>query len=188
MEIGSAVVKALFSGSGSPRAMLDALGKAAGERRLLVYSARPTEQALLASTPLGGVLSTAPGPYAALVVNNGAGNKLDYYLGRSLSYSLGACSTAERASVITATLTNGAPSTGLPEYAAFRLDRTPGYGAGRGGDGSTLEIVQVYARGGRRAHRGDAGRCAGVGRGRDRARTRRCSCCGWSSPPGSGGC
>ena len=144
MEIGSAVVKALFSGSGSPRAMLDALGKAAGERRLLVYSARPTEQALLASTPLGGVLSTAPGPYAALVVNNGAGNKLDYYLGRSLSYSLGACSTAERASVITATLVNGAPSTGLPEYAAFRLDLGPPDGAGRGGDGSTLEIVQVY--------------------------------------------
>ena len=144
MEIGNAVVKALLSGSGSPRALLEALGTAAGERRLLVYSARPSEQALVATTPLGGVLSSAPGPYAALVVNNGSGNKLDYYLDRSLSYVLGGCSTAGRSSVLTATLTNGPPPSGLPAYASPRLDEGHGYGPGHGGDGSTLEIVQVY--------------------------------------------
>ena len=40
MEIGSAVVTELFSGRGSAAGLLEALGKAAGERRLLVYSAR----------------------------------------------------------------------------------------------------------------------------------------------------
>ncbi|HEY5184395.1 MAG TPA: DUF4012 domain-containing protein, partial [Actinomycetes bacterium] len=145
-SVAKSVFDALLSGSGQPRALLTQLGAAVGARRLLVYSAHPAEESLLEQTPLAGAVDGLPGPYAALVVNNAGGNKLDYYLGRTLDYALGSCTTQGRSSVITATLANGAPASGLPLYARLRLDRGSFSSAvAREGDGSTHEIVQVYA-------------------------------------------
>ena len=171
-------------GSRERAGLLEALGKAAGERRLLVYSARPAEESSLDGTVLGGSVSTAPGPYAALVVNNGAGNKLDYYLGRSLTYALGACSATQQESTITAALTNGAPASGLPPYASPRLDK--GLGSGPAATARRSRSCRCTRRWGRsspgppwtaRRWRSRPGPSAGT----------RCTCCGWSWPPGRPG-
>ena len=147
--VARAALDQLIAGGGNAHRELDALGRAAGERRLLVYSVHPEEETLLAGTELGGVVDARPGPYAALAVDNASGNKIDYYLGRHLTYRLGNCGvegSSLRPSTITVTLRDGAPSTGLPEYAAYRLDRGPATTPqGRGGDGSTRETVLVYA-------------------------------------------
>jgi Protein of unknown function (DUF4012) len=145
--LAAAALGRVLSGNGSARAEVAALARGASERRLLVFSAHPDEQAVLQATPLGGVVDDRPGPYAALVLDNASGNKLDYYVDRTLVYQLGCQSpTASQASTITVRLHDGAPARGLPEYAAYRLDLgSQSSNAGRGGDGSTRETVMVYA-------------------------------------------
>ncbi len=146
--VAKAALTQVLTGAGSSAAELRALGRAAGERRLLVYSTHPDEEAVLVTTAVGGVVDIEPGPYAALAVDNASGSKIDYYLDRTLAYSLGSCpnSGTLRPSRITVTLHDGAPATGLPAYAAYRLDRGPATSAaGRGGDGSVRDTVLVYA-------------------------------------------
>ncbi|MHB8449154.1 MAG: DUF4012 domain-containing protein [Mycobacteriales bacterium] len=118
IDVAHAVIDSLLHGSGHAVALGHALGLAAGERRLLVWSRVPAEEAELGRTPLGGVLAPNTGPYVFLVVNNGAANKMDYYLARTLTYTAGACRGATRDSRITVTLTNTAAASGLPASVA----------------------------------------------------------------------
>lgn len=113
--ISTAVAEKVMAGDGSTSALLVALRTATNEARLSVWSAVPEEQALLSDTQLGHEVSRTTGPYASVVANNGAGSKLDYYLGRSLSYTAGSCSAAQRQSVVTVELQNRAPMDPLPE-------------------------------------------------------------------------
>ena len=114
----------MFSGEADPRALIDALGKAAGERRLLVYSDRVNEQKQLAASSVGGALPGDAAPFAGLATINGGGNKLDYYLGQSLTYELIGCTPdGGRRGQITVTYENTAPGDGsLPLYVAARGD------------------------------------------------------------------
>jgi hypothetical protein len=120
--VAHAMFTQLTSGAVGPRALLTGLGQAVGTGHLRLWSAHPDEQVRLATLPVSGVLSSAPGPYAQLVLNNAAGGKLDYYLDRSLTYTAAACTTGLRASTITVTLHNGAPTSGLSAYALTRAD------------------------------------------------------------------
>ncbi len=122
------------------QSLLGALGKSAGEGRLLIFSAHPAEQALLAGTSLAGVLPITPRPFAEVVVNNAGGNKLDYYLGREVTYTAGACGSGRRASSVVVKLTNNAPASGLTSYAGGRLDGEPGQAPG-----SQRLLVSLYA-------------------------------------------
>jgi hypothetical protein len=124
-SIATATATKVLSG-GSTSEILSALGRAAGERRLAVWSAVPGEQEVLANTVLGHVVPETNGPYAAVVVLNGGGGKLDYYLHRSLSYVAGGCSAAHRQSLVSVDLRNGAPSGPLPDYVVGeRLPSSP---------------------------------------------------------------
>jgi len=146
--VAKAALASILGHNGRSRGELEALGRATTERRLLVYSAHPAEEEALAATPLAGVVDAGPGPYAGLAIDNASGSKIDYYLDRRMAYALGACADAgsSRTSTITVTLHDGAPASGLPLYAAYRLDRgAVASAAGRGGDGSVLETVLVYA-------------------------------------------
>ena len=115
-QIAQAVVGQVTSGKGSTTALLTALGRAAGEGRLDVWSANPTEQEVLATTPLAHEVPTDPAPYAGVSVNNYSNGKLDYYLDRTISYQASGCTGQYRTSTVTVTLTNSAPTSGLPAY------------------------------------------------------------------------
>lgn len=117
-EIANAVVDKMTRSVDSPRRLLDALGKAAGERRIAVWSDSAAEQELLESTPLAHILPENEGPYAAVVVNNLGGNKLDYYLRREIEYTADGCDGDTRASTVNVKLTNAVPDEPLPEYVA----------------------------------------------------------------------
>ena len=117
-DVASEVVKKMTGHVQSPRQLLEALGKAVSEGRIAVWSSVPDEQQLLEGTPLGHVLPQDPAPYAAVVINNLGGNKLDYYLKRHIEYSSGACDGESRKSTVTVRLTNDAPAEGLPDYVA----------------------------------------------------------------------
>ena len=55
-EMSETALEAVLSGRADPYALVQALGKAAGERRLLIYSDHEDEQATLAGTAVGGVV------------------------------------------------------------------------------------------------------------------------------------
>ena len=117
-DIANAVVVKMTGPVRSPRMLLDALGRAITERRIAVWSASPNEQQLLEETPLAHTLPSDEEPYAAVVVNNLGGNKLDYYLDAQVEYAADDCRGETRATTVNVTLDNNAPSESLPDYVA----------------------------------------------------------------------
>lgn len=110
VSVAKAVLDRLISAPAADAAgIAQALGRAAAQRRLLVWSAHPAEEKLLAATPLGGVLPRGGGPYAEAVVINAAPSKIDYYLKRTVTYTAGACTGRQRRSTVTIQLTNAVP-------------------------------------------------------------------------------
>lgn len=124
-DIANAVVRKMTAPVKSPRQLLDALGKALSERRIAVWSATPEEQKILEETPLAHAIPDDAAPYAAVVVNNLGGNKLDYYLKTQIEYAADDCKSDTRASTVTVKLTNTVPSEPLPDYVAADAGLSP---------------------------------------------------------------
>ncbi len=121
LEVASAASKKILGARGELTALLRAAGKAAGERRLLVWSADPAIQADLAQTTAAGIIPTTTAPYVGLSIVNDGGTKLDYYLDRSLTWQAAGCRPT-RPTTVTITLTNNAPASGLSPYVTGRSD------------------------------------------------------------------
>ncbi|QOH59292.1 hypothetical protein C6Y44_20510 [Rhodococcus rhodochrous] len=102
----------------NPAGLLSALARAASEGRLAVWSSHADEQAVLETTKLGHIVPDDEAPYAGVVVNNLAGNKMDYYLKRAIHYTAGACVGETRSSIVRVSLNNSAPNGDLPRYVA----------------------------------------------------------------------
>jgi hypothetical protein len=116
-DIAKEVVKKMTGPVPSPRALLEALGKAVSEGRIAVWSASPADQKVLEETPLAHVVPDDAAPYAAVVINNLGGNKLDYYLKRGIEYAADNCDGKTRNSTVTIQLTSTVPA-GLPDFLA----------------------------------------------------------------------
>ncbi len=105
--------------------MLQELGKAAGQRRLLMWSADPTVEAVLSRTVVGGVIPDTSAPFIAPIITSKSGNKLDYYLQRAFTVTRASCGATNEVTV-TMAITNAAPGTGLSPYVTIRNDK-PSY-------------------------------------------------------------
>ncbi|MEU9241333.1 DUF4012 domain-containing protein [Streptomyces sp. NPDC048385] len=144
VDTARAVAGPLLAAYDDPRrlpALLVAVHEAQRDGRLKLWSAHPSEQRLLETRPYAGTLPDTPGPFAGLVVNNAAGSKLDYYLDRSLVWEANGCADGGRAVTATVTLTNRAPSAGLPGYVTLREDHPPH----RTRPGDNRLLVSYYA-------------------------------------------
>lgn len=117
-----------FRGQEGPRLLL-ALGAAADKGRLLLYSTSPAEQDALGAVGWSGEIPTDTAPYLRLTVDNAAGNKLDLYLHRHVTYELGPCAADVRQSTVTVSLTSAVPAGHLPAYVADRHDIRTSSGA-----------------------------------------------------------
>jgi hypothetical protein len=124
IEIADGVSQQLLGGHGDTKRLLRAAAKAADQRRLVLWSADAAVQANLVRAGFAGVVDGQGGPVSGFVVNNLTGSKLDYYLGRTMTYHRTGCGSASTASA-TISLTNGAPKSGLPSYVT-RHDIPPG--------------------------------------------------------------
>jgi hypothetical protein len=112
-----AVFDVLIKRQGDPRALVAALATAAGERRLLLWSAHPEEEQEIAGTVLAGTLPAddGPKPTAGVFLNDGSGAKLDYYLTHSATLAVGDCMEDGTVELrLKVTLGSKAPSSGLP--------------------------------------------------------------------------
>lgn len=122
----AAVFERLAAGAADPATLISALGRAGDQRRLLLWSAVPEDQAVLADTTLAGTLPASDDDTAAFGVflNDGTGSKMDYYLTADTRLTWGSCTTDGRGAgaaplTLDVTLTNNAPAdaaTALPEY------------------------------------------------------------------------
>lgn len=139
-DISNAVVDKMTAGTDSPRKLLDALGRAVSERRIAVWSADPAEQAILERTPLAHIVPDDAAPYAEVIINNLAGNKMDYYLKREIEYIADKCDGESffvgyqqqdmRNSTVTVRLTNTVPESvlsTLPDYVAGTMGLDPAF-------------------------------------------------------------
>jgi len=95
---------------------------------LQLWSTDKAEQLQIENAGLAGSLSDQPGPLSSVRVINAGGNKLDAFLQLDSKYELGACvvdaetNTASRTGTVTVTVTNNAPTSGLPPYMTGRLE------------------------------------------------------------------
>lgn len=142
-DIAEAVVKRMTQPLPAPRQLLDALGKAANEGRIAVWSASPADQELLEKTPLAHVIPEDAAPYAQVIINNLGGNKMDYYLKRDIEYAADGCDGDMRNSTITVRLANSAGDGPLPDYVSG-LTGLPGFPI-KAPDGSMVTSVRVIA-------------------------------------------
>ena len=107
------VFQAVSSGTGSPRAVLRNLATSASERRLLVWSARPDEQKVLAPTAVGGGLETraVDDPQVGVYFNAALPYKLDYYLDHDTSVVSSRCVNGRQHLTVTVDLSSRVPDT-----------------------------------------------------------------------------
>ena len=120
LGIAEAAEKKILAGTKNNKALLQGLARAVSERRIVAWSSNPDVAAVLAQAPIGGTIAPTAEPYSMLVVNNGAGGKLDYYLDRKVTWTRTGCGDS-RDVTVTIQITNTAPASGLPPYVSQRV-------------------------------------------------------------------
>jgi len=131
-----------FLDSAPTKQGLDALIKAASGGYLVLHSTDPLVEQALAATGAAGEWRPAGGDFFGVSVNNGAGNKVDFYMHRDVRYevALGEDGTANaRAQVV---FTSDAPAGEPPSYALGPYG--PGVQGPKLGPGENYSIVQTY--------------------------------------------
>lgn len=99
-----------------PREVLRHLGEAAEGRHLALHSADPDEQDLFATLGLDGALPHFDSDFLGLVTQNASGNKIDWFLERSLRYDAAVDEDGTIDATAEVELRNAAPTSGLPDY------------------------------------------------------------------------
>ena len=136
VEVIRAVWDRLTSGDVSPVSLSRALAPAVAGRHIQLHSRRPDEQATLSRLGADGAMHRTGVDHLSLVTNNASESKADWFLRRAVDYRVryDPGSGSAEATVIV-TLTNDAPSSGLPEYVLGGQVVPPG---------TNRQIVQIY--------------------------------------------
>jgi UDP-GlcNAc:undecaprenyl-phosphate GlcNAc-1-phosphate transferase len=101
---------------GRPAQVTAALGPAASDGHLLVWMARPEEQALMSRLGIDGAVDSVRGDSLLVVNQNMAANKVDTFFRRHVKYDVVLDPSSSPASLngrIEVTMDNGAPASGL---------------------------------------------------------------------------
>ena len=111
-----AVFETLTKRSGNVNGLIAQLARAAGERRILVWSADPAEEKLIGGTTLEGALPITDGirPTVGVFLNDAGGSKMSYYLTHAAELTPADCRPdGSRTLRLRVTLGSTAPTTGL---------------------------------------------------------------------------
>ncbi|MFT4185646.1 MAG: DUF4012 domain-containing protein [Micrococcaceae bacterium] len=134
-KVSDQVFNQIATGKFDGGKLVEELGKAADENRLLVWSNSDPEQQLLDGTMVAGdVMQPAQAPAAAMygvAINNVQQSKMDYYLKDSIQLAQAGCGTDKgNVTVMNYTVTNtlAANPNSLPEYVTgSKSISTPGF-------------------------------------------------------------
>ena len=128
-EIAKAVAERFISGSYSKATLIRELIDPLVENRILIYTNNVEEMDLISQSPLSGIFSDTPNNEYRLVIQNIAGNKLDYYIYREMILMSEKC-LPQRTTRVDFTVTNTAdPDEKLPAY--VNALRAQGYPQGK---------------------------------------------------------
>ncbi|GGI03976.1 hypothetical protein GCM10011354_06740 [Egicoccus halophilus] len=97
-------------------ATAELLAGLAREGSVRVYSVDEDTQRVFDQVGVGGALAAAPQEFAGILVNNVAGNKVDYFGERRVHHEVSLRPDGGTRARIEATFTNTAPTDGLPDY------------------------------------------------------------------------
>ncbi|MGH3665488.1 MAG: DUF4012 domain-containing protein, partial [Egibacteraceae bacterium] len=113
-DVSVAVLGRFLDGGGqrSPVTTMRALADAAGDGHLLLHARDNRTQRAFVRANVAGRLLDPGGDYLSVVVNNGAGNKIDYYAQRRVRYRAALAEDGTVLGTATVRLRNGAPARG----------------------------------------------------------------------------
>lgn len=132
--VAGAAFEEFLTHPGGALAKLKAVGKAAAEGHLKVYTSDAAfEDGLAAGGHDGALRAPAGDDLLSVSVNNVAASKIDYYVTRTIDYRVKLGGDAQAFATTQVTLRNDAPSSGVPGYVIDPA--TPGY---RSGDSVSL--------------------------------------------------
>lgn len=138
-ELSREVFDRLTSGSlDEPRTLGSVFGPMVRERRMVVWSSRPAEQAVLEDLGVTGSLpETGRSDILHVSGINGGNNKIDVYLEREIEVEVAHDpATGEVRSTVSVALTNSAPSSGQPDYVIGNQRGQP--------PGTNLHLLSIY--------------------------------------------
>jgi hypothetical protein len=115
-DVAKAVFVRFLAHPGGSVESLERLAEAASEGHILVYSTDPRMQEGLAATGSGGAFGARHGDFVAVVENNGAANKLDFYTERETEYLVELGRDGAARSELLVRFENEAPDSGQPRY------------------------------------------------------------------------
>jgi uncharacterized protein DUF4012 len=110
------ILRAFLSGTGSPEASFEAMTSAVGQGHLQLHVDDVDLERALLDLSVGGALAGQPGDFLAVIQNNQGGNKVDYYLDRSIEYSVKLGPLGAASGTIQTQMQNDAPLRGAPKY------------------------------------------------------------------------
>ena len=92
-SVAETVFSKVSSGDVKPAALVEALARAAEERRILIWNARPDEQATLAGTTFQGSLpaDNSESTVFGVFLNDSTGAKMDYFLSLGTTQGMAMC-------------------------------------------------------------------------------------------------
>lgn len=102
--------------SASPVEAVRVLGDAAGKGHLLLHATDPAIQAAFEDAGVAGRLLDPDGDYLAVVVNNAAANKADFFAERRVHYQVRLRDGGAGEATVAVELANDAPVDGYPDY------------------------------------------------------------------------
>lgn len=114
--VAQRVAKNFINGEYSKSVLLEEMVDPILENRIYLYSSYPNEMKYISRSPLAGILNNNPNNEYRLIIQNIAGNKLDYYLKRELNIISENCKPI-RTTKVDFKITNTAdPYLKLPAY------------------------------------------------------------------------
>jgi len=113
-----------ISGRASAASLVSAISLSAKQHRALVWTSDAADEKIIEETDYSGVIPQTNQAFIGLVMTNAAAGKLDYYLQRNVDYQSTGCGKTHDV-LVSITLQNTAPPSGLPTYVTDRLDKNP---------------------------------------------------------------
>nr|BFE44741.1 hypothetical protein GCM10017547_26340 [Pseudarthrobacter oxydans] len=119
--VAKEVFSALSTGKGEAKGLIAGLTRGTGEGRVLLWSAKASEQSVISKYPVSGSItgpSVAPAQFG-VYFNDGTGAKMDYYVKRTVQLIKECPKDGYEGTTVRVTSTNTAPSdaaTSLPPY------------------------------------------------------------------------
>ena len=144
MEITRVVFNRLTRGNVNELRIARALVPSIYRQRVHFWSNDSNIQKKIARTSLSGSMQGPEAPSHMVVLINGAGNKIDAYVGAKVSYTAGECLAEApfRQAMLSVDIKNMAPKFGLPDYVTPRNDLE--VGLTRKNPGSTKMLVYFH--------------------------------------------